>query len=503
MAKTRTKKAAAHDGQGLGLARAAWDSLYIGGDWVARGNRDAIADHNPFSGDTIADITAANRNDLEDAFTAAERAQRAHRHRTPQETARPVLEAIELLHANADDVAELLVTESGSSITKARFEIDGVAIPMMEEAASFPFRAYGQNLRSSIPGKQNVVQRIPAGIVSVISPFNFPLHLTMRAVAPALALGNAVVVKPSSDTPITGGLLIAALFDRTSLPKGLLSVVPGRGDVVGDAIAGHPKNNVVAFTGSTAVGKGVASKAGAALAKPAMELGGNNAHIVLDDADVEQAVAAGIFGSFFHQGQICMRINRHLVHRSLYEDYVDGLTRHAAGLEWGDPRDESVVIGPIINQKQHDRIVELVRDSVARGAKITTGGESHGLVIEPTVLRDMQNDWPAAVNETFGPTAPVIPFDSDDEAVALANATPYGLSGSVQSRDIAHAYKIASQVDTGMIHINDQAVNDEPQIPFGGVKDSGMGRYNTSTIMDEMTTLRWISFQLEPRRYPI
>lgn len=198
-----------------------------------------------------------------------------------------------------------------------------------------------------------------------------------------------------------------------------------------------------------------------------------------------------------------MAVMLSLVHRSLYEEYVDGLTQHAAGLKWGDPRDESVVIGPIINQKQHDRIVDLVRDSVALGAKITTGGESHGLVIEPTVLRDMHNDWPASINETFGPTAPVIPFDSDDEAVALANATPYGLSGSVQSRDVAHAYKIASQVDTGMIHINDQAVNDEPQIPFGGVKDSGMGRYNTSTIMDEMTTLKWISFQLESRRYPI
>jgi aldehyde dehydrogenase (NAD+) len=234
-----------------------------------------------------------------------------------------------------------------------------------------------------------------------------------------------------------------------------------------------------------------------------MELGGNNAHIVLEDTDVELAVAAGVFGSFFHQGQICMRINRHLVHRSIYERYVQRFTERTSALRWGDPRDPDVVIGPVINARQRDKIMELIEQSVDEGATVTTGGHAHDLVIEPTVLRDMRNEYAASYNEVFGPVAPIIPFGSDDEAVELANATPYGLSGSVQSRDVARAYRVASRVETGMIHINDQGVNDEPQVPFGGVKASGMGRYNTDTILDEMTILKWVSVQLEPREYPI
>jgi aldehyde dehydrogenase (NAD+) len=479
-----------------------WSQLFLGGEWV-RGGGGTIADDDPYSGELLANVGAASADDVDHAFEIADRSMHAYRTRTPQELAQPILDAIELLRSNIDKVAQLLTLESGSTATKARFEVEQVTIPMMQEAASFPFRSFGTSIRSRIPGTQNVTERLPAGIVSVISPWNFPLHLSMRAVAPALALGNAVILKPSSDTPITGGLLLAELFDKTSLPKGLFSVLPGHGEQVGDRIAGNTKNNVVAFTGSTEVGREVAAKAAGALARPAMELGGNNVHIVLDDADLDHAVAAGIFGSFFHQGQICMRINRHLVHRSVYEDYVREFTARAGALRWGDPRDASTEIGPVINQRQHDRIMSLVEESVGRGATVTTGGASHGLVIEPTVLRDMANDYPAAFNEVFGPVAPIIPFDTDDEAIALANGTPYGLSGSVQSRDMARAYEVASAVETGMIHINDQGVNDEPQVPFGGMKASGMGRYNTETIMDEMTTLKWYSFQLEPRQYPI
>jgi aldehyde dehydrogenase (NAD+) len=236
-----------------------WGEISIGGEWVRSGSSSRIDDTDPYSGETIASVSAATGDDVERAFDAADDARRRYTERTPQELAQPILDAIELLRANADKVAELLTAESGSCVAKARFEVEQVTIPMMQEAASFPFRAFGTNIRSRIPGKQNLVQRLPAGVVSVISPWNFPLHLSMRAVAPALALGNAVVVKPSSDTPITGGLLLAELFEHTSLPKGLLSVVPGRGEEVGDRVAGHPKNNVVAFTGSTEVGRGVAS----------------------------------------------------------------------------------------------------------------------------------------------------------------------------------------------------------------------------------------------------
>lgn len=479
-----------------------WTHLYVGGEWVEQGSRDIILDKNPYDGSVVTEVPAATREDVDRAFDVAVRAQREHRHRTPQELAKPIDEAIALIEENAQHIASLLAIESGCTAPFGEFQVHMITLPMMREASSFPFRAFGQNIRSIIPGKENIIKRQAAGVVTVISPWNVPLHLSMRALAPALALGNAVVLKPASDTPITGGLLLAKLFDQTSLPKGLLSVLPGRGSEVGDYISGHPTSRVLAFTGSTEVGRKVAAKAAGNLARPAMELGGNNAHIVLDDADLDRAVAGGVFGSFIHQGQICMRINRHLVHEKVYDEYVRKLTEATRRLSYGDPRDPEVVVGPVINEKQKEKIMTLLDQTIEAGAKVTVGGRAEGLVIQPTVLRDVTNDMPAAQNEVFGPVAPVILFSSDAEAIRLANDTPNGLSGSVHTRDIQRGYLIADGVETGMIHINDQSVNDEPHVPFGGVKGSGMGRYNTEAIIDEMTELKWISFQIQPRRYP-
>jgi aldehyde dehydrogenase (NAD+) len=479
-----------------------WNTLYIAGEWVDRGNRPAIKDYDPYTGKTIAEVPSATAKDIDRAFDEAESAQHESMGRSPQELAQPIIDAINLVLANSEEIVPLLITESGSTLLKAHFEIEQATVPIMREASSFPFRAFGESMTSVIPGKENLVKRQPTGIVSVISPWNFPLHQSMRVVAPALALGNAVVLKPSSDTPICGGLLLAKLFEQTSLPKGLFSVLPGSGAEVGDRVASHPKARVVAFTGSTEVGRDVASKAAHELARTAMELGGNAAHIVLEDADVDRAVEAGIFGSFFHQGQICMRINRHLVHRSIYEEYVRKFTKGAGSLVWGDPNDPSTNIGPVINEKQKTKIMKLIEQSVEEGAKVTTGGQSHGLIIEPTVMRDVKNSYSVAQNETFGPVAPIIAFESDEEAVELANGTPFGLSGSVHSRDLQRAYQVASRVETGMIHINDQSFNEEPHVPYGGVKSSGMGRYNSEAVMDEFTELKWISFQLHPRNYP-
>lgn len=479
-----------------------WTNLYVGGEWVEHGSRGTIVDKNPYDGSVVAEVPAATREDVDRAFELAVTAQREHRHRTPQELAKPIDEAIGIIEDNANHIASLLAIESGCTAPFGEFQVHMVTLPMMREASSFPFRAFGQNIRSIIPGKENIVKRQAAGVVTVISPWNVPLHLSMRAVAPALALGNAVVLKPASDTPICGGLLIAKVFDQTSLPKGLLSVLPGRGSEVGDYISGHPTSRVIAFTGSTEVGREVAARAARNLARPAMELGGNNAHIVLDDADLDRAVAGGIFGSFIHQGQICMRINRHLVHEKVYDEYVRKFTEATRRLKYGDPRDPEVVVGPVINEKQKERIMTLLDETVKAGAKVTVGGKAEGLVIQPTVLRDVKNDMPAAQNEVFGPVAPIIPFSNDEEAIRLANDTLNGLSGSVHTRDLHRGYLIADSVETGMIHVNDQSINDEPHVPFGGVKGSGMGRYNTEAIIDEMTELKWISFQITPRNYP-
>jgi len=478
-----------------------WESLYLAGSWTNAGDRDAISDENPYTREEIATVPAATADDVDAAYEAAAEAQESWAHQPPQARAGAINAAIEFVGDHREEIAELLSVESGSAPVKCEAEIQ-TARGMMQEAASYPFRMSGQHMDSITPGKENTAERVPVGVVGVISPWNFPLHLSMRAVAPAIAAGNSVVLKPASNTPITGGLLLARIFEAAGVPEGVLSVIPGRGYKIGDAVADHDVPRVIAFTGSTEIGQRVAEKAAGNCALPALELGGNNVHVVTDEADLERAVDGGVFGSFLHQGQICISTNRHLVHESLYDDYVDALADRAASLPTGDPTDEDTIIGPIIDESQRDQIVDYIEESVDEGATLETGGDHDGLVVEPTVLSDVDNDMAAACNEHFGPVAPVIPYSSDEEAIELANDTIHGLSGSVHSEDLEQARKIADGIDTGMIHINDQPINDEPHVPFGGMKQSGMGRYNGEQILEEVTTTKWISVQHEPREYP-
>lgn len=479
-----------------------WEALYLNGEWTSTGDRETFDDENPATREVITPIPAGTTDDVDAAYDAAAAAQEEWAERPPQARAAVVADAVEYVGAHEDEIRELIAVEAGGSAVKSRIELD-IATGMMREAAGFPNRAQGTTADSVIPGKENTVKREPVGVVTVISPWNFPLHLSMRAVAPAIALGNAVVLKPASATPITGGLLLARIFEEAGLPPGVLNVVPGSGSDIGDRVASHPDSEVVAFTGSTAVGRGVAKLAAENLALPAMELGGNNAHIVTENADLDAAVDAGSFGTFAHQGQVCISINRHLVHENHYDEYVERLAERAESLPMGDPsEDPDVVIGPVIDENQRDTMLELVEKSVEAGATVEAGGDHDELFVEPTVLSDVTNDMPVAAEEHFGPIAPVIPFADEEEAIELANGTEYGLSGSVHSRDRSQARRIADAVDTGMVHINDQPINDEPHVPFGGEKGSGMGRYNGRQILEELTTLKWISEQREPREYP-
>ncbi len=352
---------------------------------------------------------------------------------------------------------------------------------------------------------RGIVKRQPKGVVTVISPWNFPLNLSMRAIAPAVALGNTVVVKPATNTPVVGGLLFGTLAEAAGIPDGAINVVTGRGSDVGDAVASHSESDAVAFTGSTPVGKHVAGLAAENLAIQAMELGGNNAHVVTESADLDAAIDSAVFGTFVHQGQVCISINRHIVHESVYDEYVERLTERAESLPAGSAHDDTVV-GPIIDESQRDEMLEYVEETVEAGATLETGGSTvkldgvdDSLVVEPTVLSDVTNDMAAACNEHFGPIAPVIPFETVDEAVDLANATEYGLSGSVHG-DLDTALDIADRMDTG--HVNDQPINDEAHVPFSGTNASGMGGYNSETIMNELTETKWISLQRDEREYP-
>ena len=479
-----------------------WNHLFIDGEWESP-DRDPIDVSNPATGETIATIPAATETDVDRAYDAAVTAQPAWAETPPQERAQVVQRAIGLIHEHEDELVQTVVAETGGTLLKAGLEVGQLTPGIMAEAASFPLRSQGTTADSVISGKENVVVREPKGVVGIITPWNFPVNLSMRAIAPAIALGNTVVLKPSEETPIAGGFLHARLFEAAGLPPGVLNVVSGYGAEAGARVAEHPDLDVLSFTGSTEVGRKVAQAAARNLALPTLELGGNNAHVVLEDADLDLAVDAGTFGSFVHQGQVCISINRHLVHENLYDEYVERLASRAAGLTVGDPSDPATDVGPVINEAQRDKMVRYVEDSVAAGATIEAGGGYDGLFVEPTVLSGMTNDMAAACNEHFGPIVPVIPFGDDEEAVALANDSDYGLSGSVHSTDVERARSVARRMETGMVHVNDQPINDEPHVPFGGVKGSGLGRYNGESILREFTREKWISIQHEPREYPL
>ncbi|WP_408959795.1 aldehyde dehydrogenase family protein [Natrinema sp. 74] len=478
-----------------------WNALYLDGEWISDGNRDSIEVENPASRTTVTTVPSGTEDDVDEAYAVAAAAQEEWAERPPQERAAIVSEACELLGEYAADLETLFAVECGGVQLKAGFETQ-LAQGTMEVGAGLAMRDGGRRKDSVTPGKENLLVREPAGVVGVITPWNFPLYLSSRVVAPAIALGNSVVLKPDEHTPITGGLVLAKVFEEAGLPEGVLNVVPGYGHEIGDHFSGHDVPSVMSFTGSSEVGRGVGQRAVGSYTEPALELGGNNAHVVLEDADLERAIDAGAFGSFTHQGQECISINRHLVHESLYDEYVAGLADRAEQLPIGDPLKEGTLVGPVINESQRDKIVGFIEESVERGATVETGGDHDDLFVEPTVLSGVSNDMPAASNEHFGPVAPVIPFESDEEAIRIVNDTEYGLSGSVHSTDVARARDVADAMETGMVHINDQPLNDEPHVAFGGVNASGMGRYNDEWIMDTLTTLKWISIQREPREYP-
>jgi benzaldehyde dehydrogenase (NAD) len=337
----------------------------------------------------------------------------------------------------------------------------------------------------------------------VIAPFNFPLILAIRSVAPALALGNAVVLKPDPRTAVAGGFSLARIFEEAGLPAGLLHVLPG-GAPAGEAMIHEPAIQLISFTGSTAVGRRVAELAGQQLKRVHLELGGNSALLILDDADLDAAVGLGAWGSWLHQGQICMTTGRHLVPESIAHDYVDLLAAKADALPVGDPYTDQVALGPVIDERQRDKIHTLVTDSVEGGARLAAGGAYDGLFYRPTVLADVTDQSPAYAEEIFGPVAPVRAYGSVDEVVQMARDSAYGLSVGIVTRDVMRGWEIAQQIPSGIVHINDQTVNDDATAPFGGVRDSGTGaRFGGAEAnVEAFTDTRWVTMRGTPPAFP-
>ncbi|WP_438490389.1 aldehyde dehydrogenase family protein [Streptomyces sp. S186] len=477
-------------------------------DWCAlRGGPAAALE--PATGEALAELTLAAPADVADAAVAAAAAQRDWARRPYAERAAVLRRAGDLVHRHAGEIGEWLVREAGSVRGKAEFEIR-TAAEECYEAAALAHRPLGQVLPSGAP-RLSYTTRVPAGVVAVITPFNVPLVLAVRSVAPALALGNAVLLKPDPRTAVCGGHVLAAVFAEAGLPAGLLHVLPGGADA-GRALVEDPRVRVVSFTGSTAAGRSVGALAARHLKRAHLELGGNSAFLVLPDADLDAAMSSAAWASFFHQGQVCMTAGRHLVPASLYDEYVARLAAKADALTVGDPFRAQVHLGPVIDRGQLGRIDALVRESAAAGVRIAAGGTHEELFYRPTVLADAGPDAtgpgsvgasPAYREEVFGPVAPVRAFRTLDEAVALANESSYGLALGIVTRDAARALELADRIPTGLLHINDQTVNDEPVAAFGGLADSGTGsRFGGEANLDAFTETRWTTVRATPAAYP-
>ncbi|MCW2874157.1 benzaldehyde dehydrogenase [Actinacidiphila oryziradicis] len=454
----------------------------------------------PATGATLERIGLAGAEDVKRACAAAAAAQRSWATVPYNERAAVLRRAGDLFVQAAEEIQDWIVREAGSIPGKAAFETS-TAAQECYEAAALASRAIGQVLPSAEP-RLSMVRRIPAGVVGVIAPFNVPLVLAIRSVAPALALGNAVVLKPDLRTAVSGGVSIMRVFEEAGLPEGVLSMLPGAAGA-GEALVTDPHVRVISFTGSTAAGRRVGEAAARHLKRAHLELGGNSAMIVLPDADLERAASTAAWGSFFHQGQVCMSTGRHLVHESIAEEYTARLAEKAEHLPVGDPATGQVALGPVIDAGQRDKIHGLVTASVAGGARIVAGGTYDGLFYRPTVLADVTDSSPAYAQEVFGPVAPVRTFSSLDEAAALAADSEYGLSLGILTRDVMKGLELAERIPTGLVHINDQTVNDEALAPFGGVAASGTGsRFGGEANIDAFTETRWITVRAAEAVYP-
>jgi aldehyde dehydrogenase (NAD+) len=478
-------------------------NLFINGQWVTAANSAQFPVYNPSTGEVWSEVADASRADAAAAIAAAEAAQPAWAALAHSQRARLLSKAADVLESRTKDFQDALIDEGGAWIGKTMFET-GYSVGVYRAAAAAAYQVTGEILPSD-HGKLSLVVREPLGVVSVISPWNFPLILSSRGFATALAVGNSIVLKPSEETPVSGGLLIAEVLEEAGFPKGVFNVVTCSRDhvaEVGDELIANPSVRGVSFTGSTAVGTQVAAKAGGLLKKCCVELGGKDALIVLDDADIEHAVNAATFGSFMHQGQICMSVERIIVHRDVAAEFTEKFVANTKKLKVGNPREMANCIGPIINKKQLDKIRDQVDDAIAKGAKVLCGGKNDGLFFQPTILTNVTSDMKLMREETFGPIAPIVTVATVDEAVEVANDTEYGLSAGIMTRNEERGLAIARRLKTGMAHINDSSVNDEPHVPFGGVRWSGLGRHGGRAGIDQFTEMRWITLERGGRHYP-
>jgi acyl-CoA reductase-like NAD-dependent aldehyde dehydrogenase len=477
--------------------------LLIGGESLAAASGKTFERLNPMDGSVATRAPAASAADAVRAVEAAAAAFPAWSALGPGARRALLLKAAAALEALTPQFAETMAAETGAGAPWAGFNVH-LAAGMLQEAAAITTQISGEIIPSDVPGSLAMGMRVAAGVVLGMAPWNAPVILGVRAIATPLACGNTVVLKGSELCPATHGLIIEALREA-GLPHGVVNFItnaPADAAEVVEAMVAHPAVRRVNFTGSTAVGRIIAQTCARHLKPVVLELGGKAPLVVLDDADVEAAVNGAIFGAFANSGQICMSTERIVVDASIADDFVNKLAARAVGLPLGDPRKGPVVLGSVVDMRTVERCNALIDDALAKGATLVCGGKADNTLMPATLLDHVTRDMRIYHEESFGPVKPIVRVSGVEEAVNCANDNPYGLSAAVFGGDLARAMDVARRIESGICHVNGPTVHDEAQMPFGGVKDSGYGRFGGKAGIDAFTELRWMTVQTSPRHYP-
>ncbi|WP_433532317.1 aldehyde dehydrogenase family protein [Micromonospora sp. CA-263727] len=477
---------------------------FIGGRWTDAANGGEYPNHDPWSGAVLATVAAGDAEDARRAIDAAHEAFPGWAGSLPGQRQAVFLRAAEILARRREEVRALLTAETGCGHHFANVQLD-FSLSLLRQAAALPYQSTGQILPSDVAGTTAVAVRRPVGVVGAIAPWNSSLVLGGRAIVGPLALGNTVVLKPSEESPTSGGTIWAEIFAEAGLPAGALNVVthaPGDAGAIGAELIADPRVRRINFTGSTVTGRRLAEQAGRHLKRVVLQLSGQNPLIVLADADLDHAVDAATYGAFVHQGQVCMCARRIYVEDRIAEPFVARFAAKVATLPTGDPADPATVIGPVINKWSLSLLTRRVEEAVAAGARVLAGGAPVPPCYPATVLTEVPADAELAFDETFGPVVVLEIVADADEAVRRANQSRFGLTAAVLTGDPQRGVAIARRLEAGIVHVNDQPVNDEPQMPFGGVKESGWGRFGIGFAADDFTETQWLTTRDSPRAFP-
>ncbi len=472
-----------------GLLRQA---CYSGGQWVGAASGATFPVHNPATGELIGTVPNFDAADVRAAIDAAQAAWPAWREKTGKERAAILRRWFELMLEHQEELAVLMTTEQGKPLVESRGEI-AYAASFIEWFAEEAKRVYGDVIPHPLPGRRILVLKQPVGVAAAITPWNFPAAMITRKCAPALAAGCPIVVKPAELTPFSA-LALAALAEEAGVPPGIFSVVTGKPAVVGGELTANATVRKLSFTGSTAVGKLLMAQCAGTVKKLSLELGGNAPFIVFDDADLEAAVAGAMLSKYRNTGQTCVCANRIYVQQGIYTAFAERLAQAVGALKVGNGLEEGVQQGPLINEAAVGKVERHIADAHAKGAAVLVGGARHalgGTFFQPTVLSGVNAAMEIAGEETFGPVAPLFPFASEQEVVELANATPYGLAAYFYTRDIGRVMRVAEALECGMVGVNEGIISNEVA-PFGGVKESGLGREGSRYGIDEYLELKYV-----------